>query len=510
MRLLLACLLLVGFGCGDDDSPATGDGGAAASGGAGSSGKSGSPAVNGGTGGKGGSGTTGGGGKSGSGGGGTGGKSGAGSGGAGGGAKLGMIKLVPNVVAGKQTSSSSGGVGSQQNALRVGSPSATTLLSLKYYVTSIQLCEDLELQGSGFNNAKGCISLYQNMPAGSPDYNTYTTLEAKDDNTAGRYIDLMSAEGQAALRKPVMLQVPIATEPIMGGPVEDSDAGVAEAPKQQAGVYRYGLINFYRPIKVKAEFPIIGETSDHYFRTKNVTLIHEVMGTNGGLDTDTVEIGDTLNGATEETTYTLNNGGALFVFQKPFAITQADVDAKAEINIDLVFNPENFGQAYETTCAADVRIVVCDPLNNVGIDMPYVRMNPVPRKTGEKTRKETYLVDYDASAKVRIELYYNDADTEAGIQGVDTAIVYGTTAPSLPSFGTIASNFVAQSGSVTTNDASVSLQNYQFQTNLEGLRRRQAGTVTIHCLFPGSGCSTVNETFTRPYTYEGDVLVSGN
>lgn len=512
MRILLACVLLIsvglGVGCGDDDPSGPGDGGAAGSSGGGS-----------GSSGKGGSGSAGKGGSSGQ---GASGMSGAGKGGSSGnagmGGAMGMIKLVPNVIAGKQTGTAgSGGVGSQQSSLRIGTVSATTLLSLKYYVTSIQLCEDAELMGSGFSSLAGCIQLYQNMPAGSPSYDDYTVPEAKDDTTAGRYIDLMSAEGQAALRKPVMLQVPIASGPVQAdidaadGGTSD-DGGVSEPPPRQAGVYRYGLINFYRPIKVKAEFPIIGETSDHYFRTKSVLAVHETPGLNGGLGNERVDIGDTLNGATEETTYMLNNGGALFVFQKPFAITQADVDAKKEINIDLVFNPENFGQAYETTCSADVRIVVCDPANNVGIDMPFVRMNPVPRKTGEKTRKETYLLDYDANSKLRIELYYNDADDEAGIQGVDTAIVYNPTAPSgsAPSFNTIASNFVTQSGSVKTSNASVSLLDYQRQVNLEGLRRRQAGTATVHCRFPGSICSTLNETFTRAYTYVGDTVVSGN
>jgi len=428
-----------------------------------------------------------------------------------------MIKLVPNIVAGKQTGGGSGGVGSQQSALRIGTVSATTLLSLKYYVTSIQLCEDAELMGSGFSSLAGCIQLYQNMPAGSPDYNEYTVMEAMADNTAGRYIDLMSAEGQAALRKPVTLQVPVATGPVEAdidaadGGTSD-DGGVSEPPPRQAGVYRYGLINFYRPIKVKAEFPIIGETSDHYFRTKAVTSIHEIAPpTPGGLGNETVEIGNTLSGATEETTYMLNNGGALFVFQKPFAITQADIDAGKEINIDLVFNPENFGQAYETNCSADVRVVVCDPTNNVAIDMPFVRMNPVPRKSGEKTRKETYLLDWEGNSKVRIELYYNDADPEAGIQGVDTAIVYpaGVT-HSMPTFGSIASNFVSQSGSVTTSNASVSLLDYRRMVNLEGLRRRQAGTAKMYCIFPGGVCSTPGGSTNLAYTYVGDTVVSGN
>jgi hypothetical protein len=517
MRRTLVCLLVIGLcGCGDDDS--SGPGGSGGDGGPSGGGKGGTTASSG-SGGSGAAGRCGGSsqpcGSSGIGGKGGGAGTGAGKGGGGGGGgnamPMGMIKLVPNVIAGKQSASSDGNISSSQSALRVGSPTAMTLLSLKYYVTSIQLCEDLELAGSGFMNATGCIQLYQNMSTGSPDYNEYTVEEAKDDTTEGRYIDLMTSAGQAALRKPVMLQVPIATEPVDEN-LDVDDAGVAEDQPRQAGVYRYGLINFYRPIKVKAEFPIIGEPGQ-YYRTKAVTHIHETPASGGGLNTNTVEIGDTLNGATEETTYMLNNGGALFTFQKPFAITQADIDAKAEINIDLVFNPESFGQAYQTTCSADIRIVVCDPTNNVGIDMPYVRMSPVPRKTGEKTRKETYLAEYDANSKLRIELYYNDADDEAGVQGVDIAVVYNSTTPSgnMPSFNTIASNFVSQTGSVTTSDASVTLMDYRRKTNLEGLRRRQAGTLTYHCLFPGGDvCPTQDGTVTKAYTYEGDTVVSGN
>ena len=403
----------------------------------------------------------------------------------------------------------SGGVGSQQSALRVGTPSATSLLSLKYYVTSIQLCEDAELSGSGFSSTSGCINLYQNTASDAPDYNTYTVGAAQADNTAGRYIDLMTAGGQAALRQPVTLQLPVASvDPnAVGGDDELDDAGVPVAPERQAGVYRYGLINFYRPIKVKAEFPIVGE-SDQYFRTKAVTSTIDNTQS-GGLPSQRVEIGDMLSGDTEETTYMLNNGGVVFVFQRPFVITKADVDAQAKISIDLVFNPDSFGQAYSTTCSADVRQVVCDPLNNVALDMPFVRMSPVPRKQGQTTRKETYLVDYDASSKLRIELYYNDADPEASVQGVDTALVY-TAAPSgdQPSFNTISSQFVTQSGSVTSSDATVSLLDYRRQTNLEGLARRQAGNVSIHCLFLGSICNTLHETLTRAYSYVGDSAVS--
>ena len=418
-----------------------------------------------------------------------------------GGGNTAKIRMTPNVIAGAQSAavaSEAGGLTAQRSAIRVGSPTAMDLKSLKYYVSSIQLCQDVTAMGTGYSNAQGCIALYQNQGDGSPDYNTYDATAAMADTTPGRYVDLMTEEGQATLRKPVTLEVQVAP---------NSDGGDADGGVSPAGAYRFGLINFYRPIKVTAEFPVLGQPDQH-FRTRAVQQV--VDNTPGGaqFNSEQVLIGDTLSGPTEETTYMLNNGGALFTFQKPFVVTQADVDAQAEIKVDLVFNPDSFGQAYESAgCGQSQYSAICDPTNNVVIDMPYVRMNPVPRKSGEKTRKETYLMDYEDGAKLRIELYYNDADPQAGVQGVDAAVVYDATAV-MPHNNVIASNYVSQSGSVLTNDASVTLMDYQHTPNLEGLVRRQDGTATVHCLFAGSLCPTTGGTVTRAYTYVGDSVVS--
>jgi hypothetical protein len=410
------------------------------------------------------------------------------------------IRMTPNIVAGSSTGASSDGkVSATSSALRIGSPGAAQLMSLKYYVTSIQLCQWVDQMGTAFSAAEGCISLYD-TPDMSPDYNDYTVSDAQHDDAPGRFVDLMTAEGQALLRHPKTLEIPVA----------DPDAKEGEVPKSQAGVYRFGLINFYRPIRVTAEFPILGGSGD-YFRTRAVTNIHEGTTGDGQFNTASVEIDDTLSGPTEETTYMLDNGGSLFTFQKPFSITQEDVDAQAEIKIDLVFNPENFGQAYDSApCDVNASWTkICDPKNSVVIDMPYVRMNPVPRKAGEQTRKETYLMDYDTSSKLRIELYYNDADEEAGIQGVDSAVVY-MGMPDHYDNNVIASNFVSQTGSVTSDDASVTLMDYKHDANLEGLIRRHDGAVTIHCLFPGSVCPTAGGSVMRNYTFVGDTLVSSD
>ncbi len=434
----------------------------------------------------------------------------------------GSIRLVPNVVAGT-TKVGARVVQAAKAGPLVGVTAANNLHSLKYYVISIQLCQNLQLSGSGYSNPEGCIDLYQAGPG--PSYDTYMVTQAKDDTMAGRYIDLMSAEGQAALRRPVTVQLPLAGLPDGGvdaGDGGDNDGGAdggapdadepeagAPPPPNQAGVYRFGLINFYRPIKVKAEFPILGMPGQ-YFRTRAVTRINPTAGLGGGLGGERVEIGDTLSGTTEETTYMLNNGGALFTFQKPFVITRADLEAQTEIKIDLVFNPDSFGQAYQSqNCRDQQYVAICDPTNDVAIDMPFVRMNPVPRKAGEKTRKETYLMDYDTGSKLRIELYYNDGDPEAGIQGVDTAVVY-TGANAQPVNKIVASNFVSQSGSVRSNNARVTLQDYLHMPNLRNLMRRQNGTATIDCVFTGAICPMAGGSVTRPYTYVGDTVVSSD
>jgi len=61
---------------------------------------------------------------------------------------------------------------------------------------------------------------------------------------------------------------------------------------------------------------------------------------------------------------------------------------------------------------------------------------------------------------------------------------------------------------VGTNDAAVTLMDYQHTPTLEGLLRRQNGTATIHCAVPGPLCPGGGTTTTRPYTYLGDTVVS--
>jgi hypothetical protein len=57
-----------------------------------------------------------------------------------------------------------------------GQTSTASLKSLKYYVQSIQICQDIARQGSGYSNTQGCITIYSNSDANSQAYQNYLTL----------------------------------------------------------------------------------------------------------------------------------------------------------------------------------------------------------------------------------------------------------------------------------------------------------------------------------------------
>ena len=126
------------------------------------------------------------------------------------------VHLVPNVVDGSQAGTAvsanatlqQSGVTARQAALRIGSASAASLTSLKYFIQSIQICQDVVMMGSGYSNTKGCINLYENKSADRPDYDHYLVTEAQGDTAPDRFIDLMTAEGQAALHQPGTLEIP--------------------------------------------------------------------------------------------------------------------------------------------------------------------------------------------------------------------------------------------------------------------------------------------------------------
>lgn len=101
-------------------------------------------------------------------------------------------------------------------------------------------------------------------------------------------------------------------------------------------------------------------------------------------------------------------------------VSAADITAGTSYVVDLAFNPENpisgnssvgvapyfSGQLYSST-------------SHDAIYAPMINLTPVPRKSTEVSKKETYLINLGTARATRVELYYNGSDTAKTITGVN-------------------------------------------------------------------------------------------
>ncbi len=364
---------------------------------------------------------------------------------------------------------------------RVAQTTAASLTSLQYYIQSIQLCENITTTGSGYSGTSGCVELYVNKDSQDVSlYNSYTITEATADTDPNHFIDFLTEEGRAKLEVSTAVS---------------------------SGTYNYALINFMRPIKMKAEFKDTTGTTIH--RTKAGGTIVDIGSDEGGRQMESIKPTGTTSGEAEVMTYMLNNGGVWFPMLKPFVIAAGD-----DVILDFAFNPENFATTTEqASCStpSSTGPYTFDEGNCVTFDLPYAKMSPVPRKSGETTKKEVYLItDYNtdsgSEASVRIELYYNNADAERAIRGVDLAHVVKSTATAGGS-NVLSSYKVSQSGDDVTFYGYNSSTGQMDAENVTGLTRRANGTLTIHCIYVGGPCSSIGATVSKAYTYVGEITV---
>jgi hypothetical protein len=206
------------------------------------------------------------------------------------------------------------------------------LESLQYFIQDISICQTATINGSGYNNKDGCITLYEGDR--TPNYDTFNAPEADADTNANHWIDLMDATSRAKLNKAISLNSAHARE------------------------YNYGFVNWYRPIKVKAKVPIGDGTVTLSTKTADSYRLDSGTGINSQF---TSLVTDMTSAGTELVTMVHSNGGSWFKFQKPFVITAADIESKASFNLDLVFNPEGIikGQIFND-----------DPMGNI-VDQQY-------------------------------------------------------------------------------------------------------------------------------------------
>lgn len=374
----------------------------------------------------------------------------------------------------------------------VGQTTSSSLSSLQYYIADINLCQEVEINGTGYSSSTGCIPLYSNSEG--LDHDNFKISEAMADTE--HYIDFMTAEGRAKFSQSKSY---------------NSD---------HIGSYKWVIVSFAKPIKIKGSFITPGTTEASFITKKPVdSEIIETTVESRPIDIVRLSANPT-SGEPELMTYMLNNGGTFFPLLKPLEITQEDVDAETPLYMDFVFNPSNFASAYQTTCNGtqygtsiyNAVMYVEDPeatsTTCTYFDLPYAKMGAVPRKGGEGSNKEVYLIDMnEGEAYTRIELYYNRSDSEKSVAGADSAIVYNASPMSEAYSNSIQTYKITQEGSEVTfygyssESGQVDAANLTFTRGIDG-------TATFTCRNISSWCPAADgSTFTKPYTFEGVVEI---
>ncbi len=294
--------------------------------------------------------------------------------------------------------------------------------TLKYYIKQVRICEDLSTSGTAYNNPKKCFELYNNDNGG---YDDYLAAQASADTDPAHYLDLMDTATKNKLNRAVT------AEP---------------------GNYNWGLIDWYKPVKVKASVSVNGET----LVTKDATQ------TSSGGGYNNVATSALNAGAATESVLVLNNGGTWFKFQNTFVIEK---NPKEAFVLDLVFNPDrlikagNTGASNATIYDASFR----------GIYVPMLDMTPVVHKASQVAKKESYTLTGLAKADLRLDLYYIEGDAAKTIYGVDFKSLYvAGTNENVTHPQRVA--FIKDNGNGTLD-----FQDYQPSAILSGFTRMNAG-----------------------------------
>jgi hypothetical protein len=153
---------------------------------------------------------------------------------------------------------SAGAGGPKTTSLVLGGTTAACLVSMKYFIKNIVICEQMETNGTGTGNSTGCLTIYS-VPE-NPAY-AYTPQDADFTHLADAarksdegFVDLMNAASRATLTK----STPLTKENVHG--------------------YNYGAIYWNLPVKLTASIPM-GDGSTYY--THDGPTVRTVVGNDG-------------------------------------------------------------------------------------------------------------------------------------------------------------------------------------------------------------------------------------
>lgn len=316
-------------------------------------------------------------------------------------------------------------VGHRYGAAAVG---AGGLESFKMYISSIQFCESLDIEGSGYNNPTNCTTVYENS---DDDYDSFDVAAAADAGS-DKYFDLLTDSGRDAL---------------------------TASTKMDPGTYNYGLINWYRPIKFTATVPLAHGMGSLY--TKECPSTGDCIVT--GMAT----------APAEESIVDFNNGGTWMKFLKPLVVT-GDEDFTVDLAFDLeqrVFGGKDIsnGQIREETGCTAMGSDYC------GIYMPILRLMPVAHTSEESTIVETYEMGGASTEwNVRVDVYYNSGDPDKTVLAADIYPV----PTDLVDHSVAAGVYVY---SVSDDDGVITFKDVDGHAQLSDFTRGESGTAKLTC-----------------------------
>ncbi len=303
------------------------------------------------------------------------------------------------------------------------------LESYKLSIKGIKFCNSLTISGTAYSNQSGCSTIYSNE---ADDYNTFSTTSAATAGS-GKYFDILSATDRNSLT---------------------TSATIA------SGEYNYGIIDWYRPIKIKATIP----RSSGDLKTTGCTSYSTVNGNNTCIQSN-------FTGMLDESIVDLNNGGTWFKFLKPFnaGTSAASVDLAFDLEEKVFGGKDVSNGAIQTMSACPGSSgTVC------GIYVPILKVVPVPRGSTESTMVETYEMGGVSSEwKVRVDVYYNSADTSKTVLAAD---IYAIPTSSIAS--SIAAGLYVTD--VETSGVTTTFKNYDG-TSVLTFTRDTSGSGTLTC-----------------------------
>jgi hypothetical protein len=319
------------------------------------------------------------------------------------------------------------------------------LESLEYFIYSVQICESMDAQGSGFGNAQGCLELYRGDPSGLPydPAGDWTGLADQARASDAGFVDLLNPSAREAL------------------------SATTELRSQDVRSYHYGIITWSLPIKFEAAVPLFDGT---FLYTHDGPTTYQTIGADNFRDYFTSPTTSLAVAPAEKAVVILGNGGNWFKFQNPLTITEADIAEHRQWVLDLVFNPEGIvkGFAGDNIGGGSVREQNEMGQTLRGINVPMLDLAPVPHRASEQVVRESYLGHVSLGAQVfdaRIELYSVDGDPNQTVYGVDVKSLITAESRSLPPELSKISYLVSEP------DGSLSFQSFKSTSIITGFQR---------------------------------------